>query len=73
MNCDSLMMIQAGKYRLNAAHQLRGRGLHAAHRFVLAHGANLPQAIFPRVNAEDIWAFNLLNPDATRVKVQELT
>lgn len=47
--------------------------IHAAHRFVLTHGANLPAGFRPRVNAEDIWAFNLLDPDGTRVEVQDLT
>src|SRR3989442_1587144 len=47
--------------------------IHAAHRFVLAHGAPLPPAFRPRVNAEDIWAFNLIDPDGARIEVQDLT
>lgn len=47
--------------------------IHAAHRFVLAHGAVLAAGVQPRVNAEDIWAFNLSDPDGTRVEVQDLT
>jgi catechol 2,3-dioxygenase-like lactoylglutathione lyase family enzyme len=47
--------------------------IHAAHRFVLAHGAALPQGFRPNVNAEDIWAFNLTDPDGTRIEVQDLT
>jgi len=47
--------------------------IHAAHRYVLAHGAVLPSDFRPRVNAEDIWAFNLWDPDGTRIEVQDLT
>jgi catechol 2,3-dioxygenase-like lactoylglutathione lyase family enzyme len=47
--------------------------IHAAHRFVLAHGAVLPPGFRPQVNAEDIWAFNLRDPDGTRIEVQDLT
>jgi len=47
--------------------------IHAAHRFVLAHGAVLPLGFRPRVNAEDIWAFDLTDPDGTRIEVQDLT
>lgn len=47
--------------------------IHAAHRFVRAHGAMLPADFRPRVNAEDIWAFNLGDPDGTRIEVQDLT
>jgi catechol 2,3-dioxygenase-like lactoylglutathione lyase family enzyme len=47
--------------------------IHAAHRFVLAHGAVLPPGFRPSVNAEDIWAFNLTDPDGTRIEVQDLT
>ncbi len=47
--------------------------IHAAHRFVVAHKANLPAGFRPQVNAEDIWAFNLVDPDGTRVEVQDLT
>jgi catechol 2,3-dioxygenase-like lactoylglutathione lyase family enzyme len=47
--------------------------IHAAHRFVLAHGAKLPANFRPRVNPEDIWAFNLVDPDGTRIEVQDLT
>lgn len=44
--------------------------IHAAHRFVLSRGAKLPS---PIVNAEDIWGFNLRDPDAWRTEVQDLT
>ena len=44
--------------------------IHAAHRFVLARGGKLP---LPVVNAEDIWAFNILDPDGSRTEVQDLT
>jgi catechol 2,3-dioxygenase-like lactoylglutathione lyase family enzyme len=44
--------------------------IHAAHRFVLARGGKLP---LPVVNAEDIWAFNILDPDGWRTEVQDLT
>ncbi|MBZ5595159.1 MAG: VOC family protein [Acidobacteriia bacterium] len=47
--------------------------IHAANRFVVAHGAMLPADFRPRVNAEDIWAFNLGDPDGTRIEVQDLT
>ena len=47
--------------------------IHAAHRFVLANGAVLPADFRPSVNAEDIWAFNLSDPDGTRIEVQDLT
>jgi len=47
--------------------------IHAAHRFVLARGAVLSPGFRPRVNAEDIWAFNLSDPDGTRIEVQDLT
>ena len=47
--------------------------IHAAHRFVLAHGARLAPNFRPRVNPEDIWAFNLSDPDGTRIEVQDLT
>ena len=47
--------------------------IHAAHRFVLAHGAVLKPGFRPNVNAEDIWAFNLTDPDGTRIEVQDLT
>jgi catechol 2,3-dioxygenase-like lactoylglutathione lyase family enzyme len=44
--------------------------IHAAHRFVLARGGKLQP---PVVNAEDIWAFNLFDPDGSRTEVQDLT
>ncbi len=44
--------------------------IHAAHRFVLARGGKLP---LPVVNAEDIWAFNIVDPDGWRTEVQDLT
>jgi catechol 2,3-dioxygenase-like lactoylglutathione lyase family enzyme len=44
--------------------------IHAAHRFVLARGGKPP---LPVVNAEDIWAFNLIDPDGWRTEVQDLT
>jgi catechol 2,3-dioxygenase-like lactoylglutathione lyase family enzyme len=44
--------------------------IHAAHRFVLSRGAKLP---LPVVNAEDIWAFNIVDPDGARTEVQNLT
>jgi catechol 2,3-dioxygenase-like lactoylglutathione lyase family enzyme len=47
--------------------------IHAAHRFVLAHGAVLSPDFRPQVNAEDIWAFDLTDPDGTRIEVQDLT
>jgi catechol 2,3-dioxygenase-like lactoylglutathione lyase family enzyme len=47
--------------------------IHAAHRFVQAHGAALLPGFRPNVNAEDIWAFNLTDPDGTRIEVQDLT
>jgi catechol 2,3-dioxygenase-like lactoylglutathione lyase family enzyme len=47
--------------------------IHAAHRFLLARGAKLPAAFRPRVNAEDIWAINLNDPDGTRTEIQDLT
>ncbi len=47
--------------------------IHAAHRFLLAHGAKLPATFRPRVNAEDIWAINLNDPDGTRTEIQDLT
>jgi hypothetical protein len=47
--------------------------IHAAYRFVLARAAALRPDFRPRVNAEDIWAFNLIDPDGTRVEVQDLT
>jgi catechol 2,3-dioxygenase-like lactoylglutathione lyase family enzyme len=47
--------------------------IHAAHRLVLAHGAPLPNGFRPRINAEDIWSFNLLDPDGSRTEVQDLT
>ena len=47
--------------------------IHAAHRFALAHGAVVPPGFRPSVNAEDIWAFDLTDPDGTRIEVQDLT
>src|SRR6266545_1111637 len=47
--------------------------IHAAHRFVRARGAPVAPDFRPRVNAEDIWAFNLFDPDGTRTEVQDLT
>jgi catechol 2,3-dioxygenase-like lactoylglutathione lyase family enzyme len=47
--------------------------IHAAHRFVLAHGAVLSPDFRPQVNAEDIRAFDLTDPDGTRIEVQDLT
>jgi catechol 2,3-dioxygenase-like lactoylglutathione lyase family enzyme len=47
--------------------------IHAAHRFVRARDASLPGSLRPRVNAEDIWSFNLLDPDRSRIEVQDLT
>jgi catechol 2,3-dioxygenase-like lactoylglutathione lyase family enzyme len=47
--------------------------IHAAHRLVRAHGAALAPTFRPRVNAEDIWSFNLLDPDGIRIEVQDLT
>jgi catechol 2,3-dioxygenase-like lactoylglutathione lyase family enzyme len=44
--------------------------IHAAYRFALARGGKVPQ---PVVNAEDIWAFNVLDPDGWRTEVQDLT
>ncbi len=47
--------------------------IHAAHRFVRARDPELPAGLRPRVNAEDIWSFNLLDPDGSRIEVQDLT
>ena len=47
--------------------------IHAAHRFLRAHGAPLAADFRPRVNAEDIWAMNVFDPDGSRVEVQDLT
>lgn len=47
--------------------------IHAAYRFVLARGARAAPNFHPVVNAEDIWAFNLFDPDGSRTEVQDLT
>ncbi len=44
--------------------------IHGAYRFALGRGGKPPA---PVVNAEDIWAFNIFDPDGARTEVQDLT
>jgi len=72
------LMIHSGALtpaRIGSMHHINFEvpDIHAAHRFVLAHGAALPAGFHPVVNAEDIWAFNLIDPDGSRIEVQDLT
>ena len=72
-----LMIRQAPPDRaaMGSAHHINFEveDIHAAHRFVRAHGAQVAENFRPRVNAEDIWSFNLLDPDGSRTEVQDLT
>ena len=45
--------------------------IHQAHRTLMERGT--AKNFWPRVNAEDIWSFNLTDPDGTRTEVQDLT
>lgn len=44
------------------------RDIHAVHRALLARGA--ADAPAPKVNAEQLWAMNLFDPDGTRTEIQ---
>jgi catechol 2,3-dioxygenase-like lactoylglutathione lyase family enzyme len=72
------LMIHTGpqnRQQIGSAHHINFEvaDIHAAHRFVLAHGAQVAANFHPVVNAEDIWSFNLLDPDGSRTEVQDLT
>jgi catechol 2,3-dioxygenase-like lactoylglutathione lyase family enzyme len=72
------LMIHSGpqtRQQIGGAHHINFEvaDIHAAFRFALAHGARVPANFHPVVNAEDIWAFNLFDPDGSRTEVQDLT
>jgi catechol 2,3-dioxygenase-like lactoylglutathione lyase family enzyme len=72
------MMIHAGplsRDQIGSMHHINFEvpDIHAAYRFVRGRDTTLPATLRPRVNAEDIWSFNLLDPDRSRIEVQDLT